>query len=167
MKALHNANQRAISLASDICFSVPCMGAQGKLPCMISSVHSSTLLFHLHVAKEMVSGPAESRLSILERLQYLREKQPSSQHKSWYGLQVAPQGGPDLWEGWQLCTLRHQTRPKLLQCECVHARGPRKPGEDAERLFSGVSLVHRSCRHRRGHYILPSWLQEPIFGAIV
>ncbi|PYI12750.1 C6 transcription factor [Aspergillus sclerotiicarbonarius CBS 121057] len=101
MGELHNSNQRAVSLSSDICLSVPCKGTRGRLPYRITSIQSSTLLFHLYVAKDMFSGPAESRLSIPERLQYLKERQPPSRHKSWddllYDSHKMPQ---NVWEVW-------------------------------------------------------------------
>ena len=101
MEELHSSNQRAISLSSEICLSVPCKGAHSRLPYTISSVQSSTLLFYLHVAKEMVSGPAEARLSISERLQYLTERQPPSQHKSWDSLLYDPYNKPrNVWKVW-------------------------------------------------------------------
>ncbi|PWY68088.1 C6 transcription factor [Aspergillus sclerotioniger CBS 115572] len=94
MEELHSSNQPAVSLSSDICLSVPCKSAT-------AGIQSSTLLFHLHVAKEIISGPAELRLFIPKRLQYSKERQPPSQDKSWDGLLYDPHNKPrNVWNAW-------------------------------------------------------------------
>ncbi|GKZ93259.1 transcriptional regulator family: Fungal Specific TF [Aspergillus niger] len=82
MAEVHDSNRRANFLATDICLSIPGKGAHSMLLYEVSNVQSATLLFHLHVAKEVLPKPAQSGLSIQERLQFVKVKQSPSQQRT-------------------------------------------------------------------------------------
>ncbi|GAQ42321.1 C6 transcription factor [Aspergillus niger] len=101
MAGLHESNRRVHSLATDICLSIPGTGANSRLPYEVSNIQSVTLLFHLYVAKEVLAKPAQSRLYIHERLQFVKEKQAPSQHKTLdYLLHDGYQMPRNTWKMW-------------------------------------------------------------------
>ncbi|PYH67582.1 Zn(II)2Cys6 transcription factor domain-containing protein [Aspergillus vadensis CBS 113365] len=101
MAELHESNRRVHSLATDICLSIPGTGANSRLPYEVSNIQSATLLFHLYVAKELLPNPAQLRLSIHERLQFVKEKQAPSQHKTLkHLLHDGYQKPRNTWEMW-------------------------------------------------------------------
>ncbi|GKZ48117.1 hypothetical protein AbraIFM66951_011872 [Aspergillus brasiliensis] len=101
MAELHESNRRANSLVTDICLSIPGTGANSRLLYEITNVQSNTLLFHLYAAKEILSGPAQSRLSIHERIQFVKEKQAPSQHMTLdYLLSENNQMSRNIWKEW-------------------------------------------------------------------
>ncbi|PYH37382.1 Zn(II)2Cys6 transcription factor domain-containing protein [Aspergillus neoniger CBS 115656] len=101
MAELHESICRMHSLATDMCLSIPGTGANSRLPYEVSNIQSATLLFHLYVAKEVFAKPAQSRLYIHERLQFVKEKQAPSQHKTLdYLLHDGYQMPRNTWKMW-------------------------------------------------------------------
>ncbi|PYH91970.1 C6 transcription factor [Aspergillus ellipticus CBS 707.79] len=101
MGKLHESNRRIMSLCSDIILSIPCPGAREKLSYNILSIRSSTLLFHLHVAKEIASPSGEIRLSIDKRLQYLKGRQSPARQRIMDCLLDGSQKVPNnVWKVW-------------------------------------------------------------------
>jgi hypothetical protein len=102
VEKLHESTRNAISLCSEICFSVPYKYSQGMLSSELSSVQIATLSFHLYVAKEAGVVSGQMRSSILERLQSLRERKKLSGHEKLMTelLEQSSERPKNIWKVW-------------------------------------------------------------------
>ncbi|PLB43888.1 C6 transcription factor [Aspergillus steynii IBT 23096] len=100
MERLHRSTRTSSSLSLEICSSIPYSNSGRSLTSDLSSVQVASLSFHLYVAKEAGVIPDQLRLSILEQMQALQQKQLPGHQRLLAELQERPHQRPNVWKSW-------------------------------------------------------------------
>jgi hypothetical protein len=101
IEKLDNATQRIVSLSADIFFSIPHDKSRDSMNSGFSSVQSSTMFFHLFVAKSSSVLPADLQTTICKRLKELIRGQFCGLERIMTEiLRESTVNGSDIWKVW-------------------------------------------------------------------